>query len=345
MNPGAPRILALFQKRLEGDDALLMLAARRFGKAGLGAELHASTPGELRRQMQFLPRAGATPVVHLKREIDILDDSGRAAVLEFASLFRSLLYGIVIHDQPEAAARAEEYAGAVYELDRKLRVLDSCPFVFIEYAAMIEPEAFTGIFDRIGDAGHVSACVDTGHLGIYLARKHFARSHPSADICALTSDDPRLPELVTDVEEAVSSALPGVLETIRALGRYEKPVHFHLHDGHPLSKLSPYGLSDHLSFLRELPVPFEHREKRSLGLMFGRAGLSEIVRASIRAIGPELLSFTIEVHPQGGSLPLGRYSELFGHWRELETAEKTNHWLEEILKNHELLLDALRRCP
>jgi hypothetical protein len=345
MNPEASRILALLQKRLEGDDALLMLAARRFGEAGLGAELHASTPGELNRQIKSLPRAGAIPVVHLNREIDILDENSRAEVLEFASLFRGLLYGIVIHDQPEAADRAEEYAGAVYELDRKLRGLGGCPFVFIEYAAMIEPGAFTGIFDRIKDAGHVSACVDTGHLGIYMARKQFGGRHPEVDICSLTPEDPRLPELITDVEEAVSSSLPGVLEAIRALGRHEKPVHFHLHDGHPLSKLSPHGLSDHLSFLWELPVPFEHKGRRSLGLMFGPAGLSRIVRASIEAIGPELLSFTIEVHPQGGSLPLGRYSELFGHWRELDSAEKTNHWLEVILKNHELLLDAVKRCP
>ena len=50
MNPVVPRVppvLGLFQKRFEGDDALLELARRRFEQAGLGAEMYAGTPEEL----------------------------------------------------------------------------------------------------------------------------------------------------------------------------------------------------------------------------------------------------------------------------------------------------------
>lgn len=44
-----PRILALFQKRIEGDDALLQLAGLRFKEAGLGTEFYAETTAELDR--------------------------------------------------------------------------------------------------------------------------------------------------------------------------------------------------------------------------------------------------------------------------------------------------------
>src|ERR1019366_7467093 len=42
-----PRILALFQKRIEGDDSLLRLAGLRFRQTGLGTEVYAGTPDEL----------------------------------------------------------------------------------------------------------------------------------------------------------------------------------------------------------------------------------------------------------------------------------------------------------
>jgi len=36
--------LGLFEKRIEGDDALLELARLRFKQARMGAEMHAATP-------------------------------------------------------------------------------------------------------------------------------------------------------------------------------------------------------------------------------------------------------------------------------------------------------------
>jgi hypothetical protein len=38
-----PPLLALFQKRIDGDDALLHLAGVRFKEAGLGTEFYADT--------------------------------------------------------------------------------------------------------------------------------------------------------------------------------------------------------------------------------------------------------------------------------------------------------------
>lgn len=58
---------ALFQRRVEGDDALLELAGLRFAQAGLAAEVYAGTPGELEHVLRFLPPHPYLPVVHLNR--------------------------------------------------------------------------------------------------------------------------------------------------------------------------------------------------------------------------------------------------------------------------------------
>ena len=47
-------LLALFEKRVEGDDALLSLARLRFEQAGLGAEIHAHCPDSLASLLPFV---------------------------------------------------------------------------------------------------------------------------------------------------------------------------------------------------------------------------------------------------------------------------------------------------
>jgi hypothetical protein len=128
---------------------------------------------------------------------------------------------------------------------------------------------------------------------------------------------------------------------IEQLGELGKPVHFHLHDGHPLSTFSPFGISDHLSFLMEMPLNFEYRGRRSVPLMFGRAGLHQIVRKAVRAIGRERVSFTLEIHPVSGRLALGDASPLFSHWTDKTNAERMNQWLGVLRENHAALLEGL----
>ena len=65
---GTPRMLALFQKKIEGDDALLRLAPLRFKEAGLGAEYHAETSDELEWLLSFRLSQDAPVVVHLSRK-------------------------------------------------------------------------------------------------------------------------------------------------------------------------------------------------------------------------------------------------------------------------------------
>lgn len=343
----ATPVLGLFQKRFEGDDALLRLAALRFRQAGLAPEFHASSTEELDGLLKFFPAQSPFKIVHLKREVDLMEQDGRLEAARFASRESGRIAGVVVHDQPAAAERPEEYISALERLESELRSMGASNYVFIEYAAMIEPETFAGIFRRIEGLAHMSACVDTGHIGLFAARRAYGMLRPNQDVCGLAPADPGLPDAIEDVEEAVASALPEVLDTIQALGRTPgktgKPVHFHLHDGHPLMSLSPHGLSDHASFLSEISLPFEHRGRRSLGPMFGPRGISAIVHAALAYLGPERVSFTLEIHPDGKRLALGGDAGIFGHWSDLANAEKMNHWLDVLAKNRALLADAIGR--
>ena len=149
--------------------------------------------------------------------------------------------------------------------------------------------------------------------------------------------------MIEDVQGAVRYAPGTVLRVIRALGRLGKPLHFHLHDAHPLSIISSFGISDHLSFLDEIPIPFEYKGKKSLHPMFGPSGLLRIITESLRLLGPNRVSFSLEIHPAGGRLPLGNASYLFNHWKDKGNAERMNYWLSVLLQNHQLVSEACKK--
>lgn len=337
-----PKILGLFQKRIDGDDALLQLATLRFREARMGAEYYAASAEELEWLLGFRPFPDAPVVVHLDRGINIFDRSSRQSVIDFARDFKGRVYGLVVHDRDDVPMRLKEYLSALRELNSGLREVGGGPLLFIEYAAGLDPEVFVNIFKEIADLEFVSACIDVGHIGIRQTRAEYSRKHPGKDICSLRPDSPNLPDLIEDVERAVASALEKVLSVVREIGPLGKPLHFHLHDGHPFSDLSPFGVSDHLSFLAEIPIPFEYHGKRSLAPMFGLSGLSRIVNEALLKPGADKVSFSLEIHPVEGRLSLGNASYLFSHWVDKGNAERMNYWLSVISKNQRLLLKA---CP
>lgn len=341
MSP-CPLILGLFQKRIDGDDALLRLAELRFREARMGAEYYAESAGELEWLLGFRPFHDAPVVVHLHRDVDVFDESSRRLIIDFAGGFRGRVYGLVVHDRTDIPLRMNEYLEALRGLNSGLREIAGAPLLFIEYAVGLDPEAFINIFKAIPDLEHVSACVDVGHIGIWHTRTEYSKKHPGEDICSLKPGSPNLASLVQDVESATGSALEKVLSVIRELGTIGKPLHFHLHDGHPLSASSPYGVSDHLSFLTEIPIPFEYQGRKSLPLMFGQSGLSLIVNEAFLKPGPDKVSFTLEIHPAEGRLSLGNAYYFFTHWVDKGNAERMNFWLSVIAKNQRLLLKA---CP
>jgi hypothetical protein len=339
-----PRLMALFQKRIEGDDALLHLANLRFKEAGMGIEFYADTLNEMDKLLRFKPFSDAPAVAHLQRGINLLEEKSQRLIMDFASSFAGQIYGLVIHDQDETVTHFDDYLSAVCRIESKLKGLKESPYLFIEYAVGLKPDRFLELFKRIHNLEHVSACVDIGHIGICQVRDAFSRSHPKEDVCTFTPYDPRLKQVIDDVEGSVHSALPVVVNLIHALGRLGKPLHFHLHDGHPLSTLSPFGISDHISFLSEIPIPFEYKGKQSLHTMFGPSGLSEVVTESLKALSPDLISFTLEIHPVEGRVPFDDTSYLFDHWKDKANAERMNYWLLTLQQNHILLLDICRKC-
>ena len=326
----------LFQRRVAGDDALLELAALRFAQTGLAAELYADTPAELEHVLRFVPPHPYRPTVHLNRGINVLTESGRAVVGEFADQFADRIAGLVVHDKYEMGQQTDRLLTAMRELDARLRQRPGGPLVFLEYAAGLEPGWFVEVAERLRDAERVSCCIDIGHLGVRQASARFGRSHPGLSLGSLSPQDGRLADLAADVQQAVGSARQDVLDVIRSVGSVGKHVHFHLHDGHPLIQ----GLPDHFTFLTRLPIPFSYQGRRSLSMMYGPA-VAAIVSAATMACRPEAVSFTLEIHQVEGRLPLADAAQLFTRWRDLTNAERMNYWLSVLGENALLVSQGL----
>jgi hypothetical protein len=323
---------ALFQRHVSGDEALLELAALRFAQMGVAAEVYADNPDQLEDVLRFAPAHPRLPTVHLNRGLNLLRERDRAAVKDFAGRFAGRVTGFVVHDSRDMGTQSDQLLAAMRELDAFLRELPAEIFVFLEYAAGLEPAWYTDVAERLKDTERVSFCIDVGHIGIRQANARFARHHPDVTLADLGD---RLPELVADVQDAVGGALDDLLGVVRSIGQIGKPVHFHLHDGHPLIR----GLSDHFSFLDRYPIPFPYEGRQSLNLMYGPGGLASIVSTAIGASSPGSVSFTLEIHQAEGRLPLGDAGSLFSHWRDKANAERMNYWLN-VLAENALLISA-----
>lgn len=339
---GSPPTLGLFEKRIEGDDSLLELARLRFQQAGMDAEMYAGAPDQLDAVLRFRPSPDSTVVVHLARDFNLAEEESRRRIVDFAARFAGRVYGLVLHDHPDMASRPADFIQAAQNLESRLGPIDSCPMVFIEYAAGLAPMVFARFFESIRDLGRISACLDIGHIGIQQARHAYAQIYPGEDICAVKTQSARLQQVLPDLLGVVNSTPEAVLGWIEVLGQFGKPVHFHLHDAHPLSTFSPFGVSDHLSFLTKILLAFEYRGRRSVPLMYGPAGLSRVVATALRTIGPSLVSFNLEIHPTPDRLALADAARLFGHWRDKTNAEQMNHWLSVLSQNHRLLREAIQ---
>ena len=320
---------ALFQQRVDGDDALLKLAGLRFAQMGAAAEVYADTPDQLEYVLQFVPSHASLPVVHLSRGVNVLHGRDRALVREFADRFAGRVAGLVVHDKREMGAQTDRLLAGMRELNARLCERPDGPLVFLEYAAGLDRGWFVEVAEQLQEAERVSCCLDVGHIGLRQVVARFGDRHPGLDLKKLSPGDDRLPDLVADIQDAVGSALPHVLDVIRSIGRLGKHVHFHLHDGHPLVP----GLRDHFSFLTRLPISFSYQGRRSLSMMYGPGGLDSIVSTAIDACPPQGVSCTLEIHQVEGRLPLADATWLFHHWQDTTNAERMNYWLSVLSEN------------
>lgn len=335
----APKLLAMMIKQgIEGDDALLRLAQVRFQEAGIGCELYPGNPEELRYQLAFRPD-GQSCTVHLPRGLNLLSAEARERIREFAVAAAGQAHGLIVHDHMQFQERPEETRIAFQAADQLFASVPNAPLLFVEYAAGLTPEAFASLFERTQELSHVSACIDVSHVGIRVCQTAYAKSHPGVDVCSFkTAAD--LPQHMDAIQVVVAEALPVVLDLVRRLARLGKPLHFHLHDGHPLSTLSRFGVSDHLSFLQQIRLPFAYQGRQLVGGMYGPAGLQAILQTARQGLPDDQLSFMLEVHPQEGRSPLGPYARLFEAWKDRTNAERMNYWLDQLLLNATLLQDA-----
>jgi hypothetical protein len=325
----------MFHRQIEGDESLLRLARERFRAADLGPEFYPASPAALERVMAFHPgQASGTCTVHLPRHLDLLTRRSLDEIVEFALRCGPGVRGLIVHDQPEVEGRFGDYVRQVRALDGLLEGAGPGPLVFIEYACGLEVARFVELFDAVHDCRRISACIDIGHIAIRHCQRVFSKSHPGLDPCRLKPGMPELPAHVEAIQAACRMAVPVVLGAIEGVGALGKPLHFHLHDGHPCSTFSAYGVCDHLSFFRQVPIPFAHRGDHALPTIFGPLGLLRVVSTAGRTAAGDDLSFTLEIHPPGGRRELGEYGHLFGHWRDVTNAEQMNHWIDVLLRDH-----------
>jgi len=332
-----PPLHALFDLRYEGDDALLRLARRRFEQAGLAAEAYGGSFEHLERLLAYAPRDARPPMVHLPRDLDLVRERDRDRVIEFAETFGGRVSGFVVHDRKHLPQRSDELKVAAEKVAQALAASGDA-WLYVEYASALEPDLFAQVTGALSGVDRVSVCLDAGHIGVAAARRRFAELRPGLgyDLTALTPGDPRLGEVVADVQRAVAAALPAVLDLTAAVAGYGKRLHLHLHDGHPVVR----GLADHFSFQTNVPVPFWYEGRRSLAPMYGPAGLARIVRAARDATGGAC-SLTLEIHQVDARLPLGDAQDLFSRWKDTTNAERMNAWLAVLAESAELVRAAL----
>src|SRR5215475_14993568 len=190
---------ALFQQRIDGDNALLKLAGLRFAQMGVAAEVYADTPDQLEYVLQFVPSHARLPIVHLNRGINVLHGRDRAVVREFAERFAGRVAGLVVHDKREMGAQTDRLLAGMRELNARLARRPDGPLLFLEYAAGLDRGWFVEVAERLQDAERVSCCIDVGHVGLRQAAARFGDSHPGLDLKTLGPVDDRLPDLVADI--------------------------------------------------------------------------------------------------------------------------------------------------
>ena len=179
-----------------------------------------------------------------------------------------------------------------------------------------------------------------GHVGIRESRRAFARIRPEInfDLAQLSAADPRLPDLVDDVQSAVAAGLPAVLTPTAALVEQRTPT------GCPTCMTGTRWSRAYLTtlgFQNRLAIPFSYHGLRSLDPLYGVAGLAAALAAT-QTFEPERVSLTLEIHQVDARLPLGDAAGLFAHWRDLTNAERMNAWLA-VLTAAPVLVSALRR--
>jgi sugar phosphate isomerase/epimerase len=334
-----PQIYGLFHRHFDGDEALLRLARQRFEELDIAAELHPNNVEHALAEWPLAPGDGILHFAHLPRHLDVLSSQHRDEISRFVSHLSGRARGVVVHDHRSWLDRPSDVVAALRKIDKFLAATPQAPAVFVEYAADLPLDWFVALAEDIRELGRVHICVDTGHVVLHGTKAQFGRLRPGVDLWSLARDGERARAWLVDLEHAIELGIRDLLAVIRRIVALGQPVHFHLHDAHPLSLLSRYGVSDHLSFLQAIPVPSVVYRAGVVPGVLGPRGLSEILRPLTAESVSQRVTLTLEIHPtnEGQREPLGPHQELFGHWTDLAHAELSNAWFSTLAANTVLL--------
>jgi hypothetical protein len=167
---------------------------------------------------------------------------------------------------------------------------------------------------------------------VFSAHRWLSERHPDLDLRKLDPLDAGLGGLAGAFESAARQATDDLVDLVDRAAALGKPMHFHLHDGHLLSRLSRYGVRDHLPFGERIPVTTALDRQGSLPAMLGRQGLQRLLRSVGAHLSAAEVSLTLEIHPhlRMARQPLGAWAGWFTHWSDLANAELTRGWLDQV---------------
>lgn len=336
---GLPEVFGILHRHFPGDQALLQLAQAQLECAGMGAEVYPGTVDEALAEWPYVPSGLPRHVVHLPRNWDIFSSSDRGFILAFAHALAGRVRGLVFHDQPDWAKRSAELIVELGELNERLQLVAGQPMLYLEYAAGLDPGTYASIVERMAPLNRISACIDTGHVTIFVANRWMAARHPDLPLAPLDPLDVGVASIAADLAAAGQQATDELVAVVDRIARLGKPVHFHLHDGHLLSRLSRYGVRDHLPFGTRIPVSPAASPDGTLSTFLGTEGLGRVLAAARAELSAADVSLTLEIHPhlQLMRKPLGPLGSLFSHWADLANAELTHAWLDQVTEQAALV--------
>ena len=141
-----PSINGLLNYHIEGDDALLYLGRDRYERAGMGAELHPSTPDHLSQILKVLPN-GRSSTVHLPYSV-ALDHDDTDIIRDFVFAGGSEISGYVLHDTMLYREDLDKGLEYIKKLSGKLQG-KSDGVVYVEYAVGLPFEVYYDLAQKI----------------------------------------------------------------------------------------------------------------------------------------------------------------------------------------------------
>ncbi len=333
-----PVINGLLNYHIKGDEALLYLGCSRYTQAGFGVELHPGTPAHMQEILKFIPE-GSSSTAHLPYSV-VLDHDDTEKICDFAAAGGNLIRGYILHDTAYYRENSEAGLDLIRLLSRKLEGKTS-GVVFLEYAAGLPFELYYAIAEKISNLSNIGICIDIGHIAIKAIGIELSKVLPAQDLRTLKPGADLNYDKYKLVAQAVEAGRKFALEFIEQLTGIGNYVHFHLHDGHPLSTFSPYGVRDHIPFFWEIPTYLS--EVGAVGGLYGVAGLRRILSLALANIAAEKLSLTLEIHPQPGLKELTAENlGYFSEWQDLINAKAMNFWMDLVIQNCMITRDLCR---